>query len=54
MRVLDPVKPELEVVVSCRVGVGTETELPQERSVLLATEPSLQPVLHALLLNRMY
>ena len=47
VRVLDPLEPELQTVVSCHVGDGNETRVSGRAASALA-EPSLQP--HAFVL----
>lgn len=43
-RVLDPLKQELQIVLSCQVGAGNQTlVLLQEQHAFLTAESSLQP-----------
>lgn len=54
MRTLDPLALAFQVVVIRHVGAGTEPELLPEQWVLPPTEPSLQPLSQAVLLNLVY
>lgn len=42
-RALEPLKLQLRMVVSHRVGTGNQTPVPEGAEVLLTTEPLLQP-----------
>ena len=42
-RALEPLKLELRMVVSQRVGTRNQTPVPEGAEVLLTTEPFLQP-----------
>lgn len=42
-RVLDPMEPELQMTVSYRVVLGTESGTLKEEPVFLTPEPSISP-----------
>jgi hypothetical protein len=41
-RVLGPLELEVQMVVSCHMGAGNQTQVLEEQQVLLTTEPSPQ------------